>query len=206
MISSRNDLAENSIEIHRRAYFLHHLVWSGIFPFGHFISDPHFISSWSSTNFPSDIQILLKDPNSRFQVISVNRYFKDKTTEFVLVLEANDTVYEYHIDVDTAWSSHPSDYVPVPFIYENNIWFLLYNERGLELDKKDWLGFAIVPLPLRHNQKIEFHTLESELSKNVIDYLKQDSRYSQFTQHMCVESKFRPYLEFYESNFEACLK
>jgi hypothetical protein len=97
MVSSRSQGDPNGIEIQREKHWLRHWRWSGIFPYGGWIPDPHFIST-RAYEFDRETAAKLPAP-ARYQGFDVNPWFEDESSEVVIAIEAAGTVYEYRLKV-----------------------------------------------------------------------------------------------------------
>lgn len=85
-------------QISRRYYPVRHWFWSGIFPFeGGFISDPHFLSS-KSMPFPDSLGKILDSRDSEFQVMDINPFFNDYSSEILLLVHSGGNQFEYSLD------------------------------------------------------------------------------------------------------------
>lgn len=201
---STKEINHTWIEIKREKYPLRNWKYSGIFPAGHFISDPH-ISSLSfdsdqnaSFVFNEEIHEKLNDVNARYQGYDINYWFSKKYSETILAIESNSNIFEYKIILPKDWSY---GFVNTPgkkifaFLYQENlVFFTIFN-----ISKPT---FLIIPLPLRHNQNINITPIESEIGRKIITYLKIYKKYKPMKEGLC-KSHSKIYIKFYE-NFELC--
>lgn len=84
--------------IKRKYYPLRHWLWSGIpgEQGAGFIPDPHFL--WSETMpFPEPVLRIMVSKKARFQVMDVNPFFNDESSEILLLIKSDNKTYEYQL-------------------------------------------------------------------------------------------------------------
>jgi hypothetical protein len=82
----------------RKHRIFHRLIWSGIFPGeGGFISDPHCLAS-DQMAFSKPALKLLGSPNATYEVMDVDPFFNDDSSEIVLLIRAGGDLFEYSFD------------------------------------------------------------------------------------------------------------
>jgi hypothetical protein len=82
----------------RKHRTFHHLIWSGIFPVeGGFIQDPHCLES-DQMSFSDPALKLLGSPTATYQVIDVNPFFNDDSSEIVILVRSGGELFEYSLD------------------------------------------------------------------------------------------------------------
>lgn len=128
-ISTRN-YDSNNVEIKRDNYYLRNFMWSGIFPlYGGFIPDPHYLFQ-QPLDVTKYLHPIFQGQNVRYQLIQVNPYFQNKTSEMILGLEINSLPYEYRLEApqDFHFFSSLSEPQSVFLYHENSLYYILqYN-------------------------------------------------------------------------------
>jgi hypothetical protein len=92
---STREMNPDYVEIRRPKHHFRHWIWSGIFPYGGWIPDPHFAET-HVMSFCREATPLIPAP-ARYQGFDVNPWFRDETSEVVLAIEAAGIVYEYKL-------------------------------------------------------------------------------------------------------------
>lgn len=125
-VSTQYGKSQN-IEITRNKYYLRNFIWSGIFPiYGGFIADPHFLYKLPVDVTEYLIPVFHGKP-IRYQLIQVNPFFENKTSETILAMEIDGEAFEYRLEVphDFSYFSTKTE-PPSEFLYDgDNLYFIL---------------------------------------------------------------------------------
>lgn len=164
---STQQISSENIDILRNEYYFRNFIWSGIFPlYGGFISDPHFLFQ-----LPQDLTQYLSPVFQtklvRYQLIQVNPYFKNRTSEMVLAMEIDGETYEYKLEVPSDYPSFVTESEPRgEFLYHDiNLYYVL--SYGWE---NKFLIYEILP-PFNEN-KVLSNSLVSLGQSHFPEYLK----------------------------------
>lgn len=141
------------VDITRSKYYFRNFMWSGIFPlYGGFITDPHFLFQ-----LPVDLTQYLSPSFQRkpirYQLVQVNPYFKNKTSEMILAMEIDGMPYEYLLEVPIDYpSSATESEPPSEFLYHgDNLYFILSYGR-----ERGFLIYEISP-PFHENKSLVYN-------------------------------------------------
>jgi hypothetical protein len=166
----------------RKKYLFRHLTWSGIFPLeGGLIPDPHFLVS-----APYSLQ-----SNSRVaaQIVEVNPFFKDSSTEVVLYLTTVSTACEKQLHFSPERAPEiPFDDAPLivgDYAYDNATYLVMDYSVGIATN---YLAVGISG-GLCSQSPVQFEPFESS---TLLGLFKQ-KRLS--AEHLCFVNPdyFRPY-------------
>jgi hypothetical protein len=189
-------------EIDRPYYPLRHWSWSGIFPFeGGFIPDPHFVCS-EPMQLPDPVERALWEQGASFQVIDVNPFFNDQSSEIQLVIRSSKSVSKYSLQFPgskgvqavTAIPSSPARMFP----YKDQL-VLLANFFGPAK------GLYLIPLPLQSGGRLtlisardpQFDLIAKEFNNTAQDRTVKDQ--------FC-ESRNYDFITFYEKYSGPCVE
>ncbi|WP_438497673.1 hypothetical protein [Paenibacillus sp. IHBB 3054] len=153
----------NNVEIKRDKYNLRNFEWSGIFPlYGGFISDPHFLYS-ESVDVTGYLSSVFHDKSVRYQLIDVNPFFNNKTSENILAMEIEGFPYEYRLRVpeDSYLSTLQHDEPMSVFLYnEDTLYFVL--QYGFS--EGEFLIYE-VGSPFAEDKELNYHLIDIKESR-----------------------------------------
>lgn len=145
---STQQISSEYIDISRNKYYFRNFTWSGIFPlYGGFISDPHFLFQLP-VDLTQYLSLVFQTKPVRYQLIQVNPYFENRTSEMILAMEIDGETYEYKLEVPSDYPSFVTESEPRgEFLYhDNNLYYVL--SYGWE---NDFLMYEIFP-PFNENK------------------------------------------------------
>lgn len=183
------------IDVSRKRFVFRHWQRSGVFLEGGYIPDPHF----SATKVFDFTPVILEHINAekgKFQGIDVNKWFDDETTESILALEIDNSIYEYNIDLSEnteTFSNYEFYESIIPFIYKDKIAFI----TGFNID----ISILLVDLPLGKNKNLKTISPKDPEFSNIIEYLRKNERFQSLKEGLC--RQWKPYRNFY-GQFEQC--
>lgn len=178
---SSNEYDNNNVEIKRNKYNLRHFMWSGIFPvFGGLISDPHFLYT-KPVDVTDYLSSVINGDKIRYQLIQVNPYFEDKTSENILGLEIDDSTFEYKLETPQDFSSFSSESEPNSvFLYNNkDLYFVMqynYEDKFLVYE---------MGLPFNENKVLQYKLMDMNKKDSpvILDFLLTDNQISTLIGH-----------------------
>jgi len=190
---------ERCFEIKRAYHPLRHWSWSGIFPLeGGFIPDPHFLCS-EPESVPDSVNRILGGTGT-FQVVDVNPFFNDESSEIELLIRSDGSLYEYSLQFPKEKRVQAVIATPdVPahiFPYKNRL-ALVANFFGPAK------GIYSIPLPLRSGGKLALITATDPEFDLVSRELANAARDTTVTDQFC-ESRKWPFISFYEKYAKPC--
>jgi len=192
---------EMCFELNRPYYPLRHWSWSGIFPLeGGFIPDPHFLCSQPEP-FPDSVGRELGG-SGEFQIVDVNPFFNDESSEIELLIRSGSSVYDYSLQFPKrkrvqAIIATPS--VPAHmFLYKDKIELLADFEGPAK-------GIYTIPLPLRSGTKLDLIPVTNSEFDLISREFKNAGRDLTVRNQFC-ESRSWPFISFYEKYAESCGK
>ncbi|UNK20693.1 hypothetical protein MNQ98_12050 [Paenibacillus sp. N3/727] len=179
----------NNVEIQRDKYNLRNFMWSGIFPiYGGFIPDPHYLYS-EPVDVTEYLSSVFHNNNVRYQLIDVNPFFENRTSENILAMEINGSSFEYKLEFPQNSTQNILQHNEPKSVF-------LYNEDTLYFVLQyDWEGkFLIYEIgyPFTENKNLNYHLIDIDesyvpaflnfsLSQDQIDQLLKQT-YSDFYQ------------------------
>lgn len=179
----------NNVEIQRDNYNLRNFMWSGIFPlYGGFISDPHYLYS-EPVDVTEYLSSVFHDSNVRYQLIDVNPFFENSTSENILAMEINGSPFEYRLET-------PENSIPGILQHDKPKSVFLYNEDTLYFVLQyDWEGqFLIYEIgyPFTENKDLNYHLIDIDESyvPAFLDFSLSQDQIDQLLKH--------PYSNFYQ--------
>jgi hypothetical protein len=187
--------------VQRKYYPLRHWTWSGLPGEGGFISDPHFL--WSEPMpFPDPVLRTMNSKNAGFQVMDVNPFFNDGSSEILLLIESNNIAYEYRLQFPRYHNAQAILATPdLPSVRA----FPFSGKIALAANFENVKGIYLLSLPLKTGttlQLIPANTPEFEL---IAAQLGLSSREKTVKTHFCDTSR-NDFIAFYEKYGGLCEK
>ena len=177
--SSTRELDSTFIEIRREKHHLRHWKWSGIFPYGGWIEDPHFVPT-HVMNFCPEAAALIPQP-ARFQGFDVNPWFEDDTSETILAIESGGAVYEYRLSLrDLVGVRHGFTAVEKIYSFTNAESLLFLANLGLTTP-----ALMEVALPLREGGSPAVYGKGSPEWTKIVATLEARCSAGSFTREAC---------------------
>lgn len=156
-------------------------MWSGIFPvFGGFISHPHFLYS-NPVDITDYLSSVIDEEKIRYQLIQVNPYFEDETSENILGLEINGLSFEYKLETPQDFWSFSSESEPRSvFLYNNkDLYFVVqynYEDKFLVYE---------IGHPFNENKVLQYRLIDINRQDNplILDFLLTEDQISALIGH-----------------------
>jgi hypothetical protein len=190
----------NCYEIKRPYYPLRHWSWSGIFPFeGGFIPDPHFLCS-EPMALPGPVETALREQDAHFQVIDVNPFFNDQSSEIQVVVRTSKSVFEYSLQFPKtkgvrAVIATPSSPARI-FSYKDQL-VLLANFSG------PTKGLYLMPLPLQSGGRLTFISAKDPQFDLIAREFKNSAQDRTVKDQYCLSRDYA-FITFYEKYSGPC--
>lgn len=165
---SSTDYDNDNIEIRRDKYNLRNFMWSGIFPlYGGFISDPHFLYS-QPVNVSDYLSSIFHHKNVRYQLIDVNPFFENNSSENILAMEIDSTPYEYKLNMPPDFQYNTLQHVEPDsvFLYNGDS---LYFVRLCDYWENKFLLYEI-NYPFNENKVLNYQYIDITKSE-IVDSL-----------------------------------
>ncbi len=179
---STKELDSNFIEIHRKKHRFRHWKWSGIFPFsGGWIPDPHILATPVREFSRVISEEIGCNGTARYQGFDINPWFEDASSEVVVAIECDDTVFSYNLDLkdlqDVKYGFINGRGL-FPFLRDDHLVFLtsLYISHPV---------FIVISLPLSHEASAVLHPLNSEGGQDFRDYVEAECRDPLWNPRLC---------------------
>ncbi len=181
---STKELDSSFIEIRRKRHRFRHWKWSGIFPFyGGWISDPHILA----TPVREFSKVISKgigcNGTARYQGFDINPWFEDASSEVVVAIESDETVFSYNLDLKDL------ENVKYGFINGRGLFPFLRDDHLVFLTNLDITHpvFIVMSLPLSHEVSAVLHPLNSEGWHDFRDYVEGECRDRLWNPELCDE-------------------
>ncbi|MBJ6361630.1 hypothetical protein JFN88_10025 [Paenibacillus sp. MAHUQ-46] len=148
------------VDVTRTKYYFRNFLWSGIFPlYGGFISDPHFLFQ-HPVDLTQYLSSFFQKKPVKYQLVQVNPYFKNKTSEMILAMEFDGQAYEYKLEVPSDYPAFVVESEPSSefLYYGNNLYFVLTDGW-----KQAFLIYEILP-PLQENKSLTYNLISIDQS------------------------------------------
>lgn len=164
----------NGIKVSRPYYPLRHWKWSGIPPFyGEFITDPHFLGD-IAFEIPKTVREFLGAYQGRYQLLDINPFFRDSSTEHVLVLELDDTIIQAPIDLPSESKINafsPSEEFSIVVVEQKVALVFDYYGRNSIAES---LGVGVLEGDLLKNPILRFHPISSAEGMRLMNEIAAD--------------------------------
>ena len=187
--------------VNRKHFPFRHWQWSGIlFLEGGFIPDPHYL--WSETlTFSDPSTSLLSAKDSRYAIVDVNPFFDDSTSEILLLIQSQESTFEYSLAFPKHKGVQAILATPMPppamvFPYKHGL-AVLTNFFGPAK------GIYILPLPLRSGAALELIPANSAEFAVVAGAFRSVGQERTTKDQFC-ESRRKEFIAFYEKYYGAC--
>lgn len=187
--------------VQRKYYPLRHWMWSGLPGEGGYISDPHFL--WSEPMpFPDPVLRTMKSKKAGFQVMDVNPFFNDRSSEILLLIEANDTAYEYKLQFlkhRNAQAVLATPDLPAVRAFPSN------DKVVLAANFENVIGIYLLSLPLKTGTTLQLIPANAPEFKLLAAQLSLNAREKTVKAHFCDTSR-NDFIAFYEKYGGLCEK
>jgi len=191
---------ETCFDIKRPHYPLRHWSWSGIFPFeGGLIPDPHFLCS-EPAPLPDSVRRALGTGNGSFQIIDINPFFYDRSSEIELVIQTSGSLYEYQLQFPKKRG------VQAVLSTRDKPAFLFPYKDGLALVADFYgqpRGIYPIPLPLRSGDTLALVTPVNADFDRISRDLKLAAQDVTVRMQFCESQKW-PFISYFEKYAEDC--
>lgn len=186
---SSKEFDSSNVEIKRDKYYFRNFIWSGIFPFyGGFIPDPHFLFQ-RPVDITEYLSPIFHGKSVRYQLMQVNPYFEDRSSELILAVEIEGLPYEIKLEYPSDFYSFSTEESRSVFLYNGNtLYFVMpYNFR-------DELLVYQINYPFNETEEITYSTINLNGS-NVSKFF--DFRLSQDQIDMLLNHPIHEFYQFY---------
>lgn len=203
--TSSRDEDESFVDISRPIHYFRHSVWSGIFPFGGRIPDPHYLYS----QVYEDLGPIAKKIGARkvrYQFFDINPFFENATSEYVLALEVDGKVTEVPLNLSGSEGvrvilGRGDDAVALLPAKDRIILLVTYSKTGVP-GERTWNSIAAIPLPIqKHKMPLEVFSPEDERYKNLVREIPKEIA-SIYKKWFCNSTNSKR--KFFEEQFESC--
>lgn len=184
----------------RRPYYPRHWRWSGIFPFeGGLTPDPHFLCS-EPLPLSDPVERAVREPGAYFQVIDVNPFFNDQSSEIQLVVRSNTSAFQYSLQFPRAKGVQAVIAIPSSpariFPYKNQL-ALLVNFFGPAK------GLYLIPLPFQSGGNLTLISAKDPQFELIAREFKNNAQDRTVKDQFC-ESRRYDFITFYEKYSGPC--
>lgn len=194
---SARDAWKECPDIRRPRYPLRHLTWSGIWPWGNFVPDPHFLCSRPIELHPN-VRQLLGVTTGAVQLVDINPFFRDKSSEVVLVITAGEEMSEITVNgLERTRTVLSRDEEPAAEVFLHTEHELLVWLEAITPDGPS-TGFVIVPMPLLKKSDLEWIPMKSPDARRLKASLAGLLVDTSWTERICMR-RLRPLHEFLEA-------
>ncbi len=181
--------------VKRKYYPLRHWHWSGIpgDKEAGFIPDPHFL--WSETMpFPDPVLRIMKSEKAGFQVVDVNPFFNDESSEILLLIKTEGNAYEYRLEFPRHRNAHAilatPDLPPVrAFPVDDGV--------ALAADFMHAKGIYVLSLPLKTGSTLQWVPANKPEFEAIAYQLKLHAQDATIKSPFCDTSR-NDFIAFYE--------
>jgi hypothetical protein len=186
----------------RRHYPLRHWMWSGIAPFeGGFIPDPHFL--WSEMGSPPEPIQRVTSKNIVLQLVDVNPWFDDESSEILLLIRSGRESYEYSLDRPRGHRVQSVLATPAPpdamaFMYKSQL-AVLVNFFGIPPVR----GIYLIPLPFRPGARLRLIEMASPRFDEIVSEFRSSGLEPTTKAEFC-GSQRNDFTAFYEKYLGPC--
>jgi hypothetical protein len=191
---------ERCYKVERPYYPLRHWNWSGIFPVeGGFITDPHFLCS-EPIPVPSTAATMVRGQNASFQIVDVNPFFDDRSSEILLLIRSSDSVFDYslqfpsrkHVQAVLATPDSPARIFPV----KDHLVLLAHFFGPAK-------GLYLIPLPLRSGTTLSLISAEDPRFEAIATRFKDSAQDRSLRDQFCERQNYG-FITFYEKYAVPC--
>jgi hypothetical protein len=189
------------LPIYRRHYPLRHWKWSGIFPSeGGFISDPHFLLS-EPMPFPGPALSMVSPQRIQFQLLDINPFFDDHSSEILLLLTSDNSTLEYSLQFPAMQGVQASLSMPdLPnarvFPYDGQL-AMVANFSG------PVKGIYLIPLPLRSGARLTLISANDPQFDRIATQLRAVGQDGTIRDQFCRTSR-NDFIAFYQKYCGPC--
>jgi hypothetical protein len=185
----------------RPYYPLRHWSWSGI-PLleGGFISDPHFLCS-EPMALPAPVAKMLPDQSAFFQIVDVNPFFNDRSSEILVLIRTNTSISQHSLQYPRAQGvqavvATPDSPPARIFPYRQQL-ALLTNFFGPAR------GIYLLPLPLKSGSSSSLIPVNDPQFDAIAGEFRDVAQDPTIRDQFC-ESRRKDFISFYEKYADSC--
>ena len=191
---------ERCFHVLRPHYPLRHWSWSGI-PLleGGFLPDPHFLCS-EPMALPASAARMLPDQSAVLQVVDVNPFFDDRSSEILLLIGTSNSISQYSLQYPRARGVQAVIAIPDSpvriFPYKHQLVVLTHFLRQAG-------GVYLVSLPLESGSRLSFIPVNDAQFDAIAGEFRNVAQDPTLRDQFC-ESRRKDFISFYEKYADSC--